>query len=92
MPARVFHILDAELNQVGPDVPAELYLTEQGLTSCHFSSAAAAAERFVADPFAGPGRRMYRTGALVRPTGMACSARSSQPEPPAMPAAWRRSG
>jgi uncharacterized protein YbdZ (MbtH family)/aryl carrier-like protein len=66
MTARAFYILDTELNQVDPGVPAELYLSEHALAGCHFSSGGAAAERFVADPFAGPGRRMYRTGEVVR--------------------------
>jgi uncharacterized protein YbdZ (MbtH family) len=65
----VFYILDAELNQVGAGVPAELYLSDQGLVSSYFASASATAERLVADPFAGPGHRMYRTGALVRLSG-----------------------
>lgn len=55
------YLLDSGLAPAGSDPVAELYLPESQLTSTYFDSARAAAEFFVADPFAGPGRRMYRT-------------------------------
>jgi|GEM_PF-432103 len=61
------YFLDENLNRAEPGTPGELYLPEALLSSTYFAGAAAAAERFVADLLAGPGRRMYRTGGLGHP-------------------------
>ncbi len=62
---RAFHALDAagELAPLG--VPAELAIAGP-LARGYLGEPAATAERFVPDPFGGPGARLYRTGDLVR--------------------------
>lgn len=65
MSAREPYFLDENLNRAEPNSLGELYLPEALLSSAYFAGAAAAAERFVADLLAGPGRRMYRAGGLA---------------------------
>ena len=65
MGERGYYVLDAQLKAVRAGVPGELYLAEQLLIGEFVDNLQIAAERFVADPFAGPSRRMYRTGELV---------------------------
>ncbi|MEO9237083.1 MAG: non-ribosomal peptide synthetase, partial [Jatrophihabitantaceae bacterium] len=67
MTERADYVLDQRLEPAGPDLLGERYISESGLVGGYFASAEVAADRLVADPFGAPGRRMYRTGELVRP-------------------------
>ncbi|MER7758107.1 amino acid adenylation domain-containing protein [Streptomyces sp. NPDC097619] len=62
------HVLDGNLRPVPPGVTGSVYVSGDQLSLGYLGRTALTASRFVADPFAADGSRMYHTGDLARRT------------------------
>ncbi|MDE2247008.1 MAG: amino acid adenylation domain-containing protein [Xanthomonadaceae bacterium] len=58
------HVLDARGQPVPPGVVGEIYIGGDGVADGYLFQPELTAERFIADPFAADGARMYRSGDL----------------------------
>ncbi len=66
LPGYLAYLLDDDQRPVGAGTAAELYLGGPAVACGYRNRPDLTAERFLPDPFAGGGARMYRTGDVVR--------------------------
>lgn len=60
------HVLDRHMNPVPIGIPGDLYIGGLGVADGYLRRPDLTAERFIPDPFGGPGGRLYKTGDLAR--------------------------
>ncbi|ATY11827.1 non-ribosomal peptide synthase [Amycolatopsis sp. AA4] len=66
LPNTRLHVLDAGLNPVPPGVAGEIFVGGAGISRGYHRRPGLTAERFLPDPFAADGSRLYATGDLAR--------------------------
>ncbi|MFB9677906.1 non-ribosomal peptide synthetase/MFS transporter [Streptosporangium vulgare] len=74
LPGAGVYVLDEHLRLVPPGMTGEIYLGGDRLARGYLGRPGLTAEKFLPDPYGGPGARMYRTGDLGRwlPSGDLC--------------------